>query len=103
LPRILSAERIEVLCGEDFGKAATIGAPFFVKAQAVCDDLQYLIFGVYPRQFSGQAGMATEFSTQLDPEAPTGTLKGAGRAHGGTPTAVQAPPVINRGGRIISL
>ena len=47
--------------------------------------------------------MATEFSTQLDPEAAAGTLKGAGRAHGDTSAAVQAAPVINRGGRLISL
>jgi len=103
LPRILAAERIEVVCGKNFGKAATTGALFFIKTQAVCDDLQHFIFGVYPRQFSGQAGMATEFSTQLDPEAPTGTSKGAGRAHGDTAAAVQAAPVINRGRRLISL
>jgi hypothetical protein len=103
LARILSTKCIEVIQGKNLGKAATTGAPLFVEAQAVCDDLQYLVFGVYPRQFSSQAGMAAEFSTQLDPEAPTGTLKGAGRTHGDALAAVQAAPVINRGRRLISL
>jgi hypothetical protein len=103
LARILSTKFIEVIQGKNFGKAATTGAPLFIKGQTVCDDLQYLILGVYPRQFSGQAGMATEFSTQLDPEAPAGTLKGIGRAHGDTAAAVQAAPGINRGRRPISL
>jgi hypothetical protein len=49
--------------GESFAMMAVLG----VNLEAVIDDLEHLWFGVHPRQFPGQLGMAAEFAPELHP------------------------------------
>ena len=65
---------------KNFSETFAMLAVLFVELQTLLDNHEYLFFSVNSRQLSGQAGMAAEFASQLDPVASAAFGDGAGGA-----------------------
>ena len=94
-------ECFKVVFIENFGKSTASNTALLVKIQAIVNNLNNLIFGVYTGKLFGQLRMTAQLSSQLNTKASTARLQRAARANRCAPAASHTSLIIDLRRRLI--